>query len=211
MNNWLTAPIVTPQEFQKHIDKVSKVAFAWMHDDKLWGPHISFYAYNIKSHLKKEDTLKIYRELAAIIGPWRVESYVYQFRKTHREVIKSLKWAKNVNIRWSAAASAYTQVRNVQEVNYQSDMKSIGFQTSLDIHETFSAIPEGHIEQDDHIEWLFLTDIEPEEEYPTRRYSDWDDNMIVRSQFSSWSWTNWVKRGATAVEVDGEIMNPHDV
>ena len=171
MQNKLNSPVVTPQEFQQHIDKIWTIAFDWMNADKFWWPTHNFYVYDILSKITKQDVKKIYKELAMILGEWRVKAYVWNFRKVHRQYMKELKW--QWEIKSKATREAFTYVRQLQESNYMSDQSELKKMTSQVLIENLSSAPRNN-------NWPTIS---------SRLVKIWDkeENHIL-PQPSSWAW-----------------------
>lgn len=193
MNNRLNSPVVTPQEFQSHVDKVWKIAFAWMNDDKVWWPSHEFYAYDIFTKLKKADTQKIYQDLVKVIWSWRVKAYVWNFRKIHRQYMKEWKWQNG--IKSVATREAYMYVRQLQESNFNNDQKELKQYTSQEIVSDLLASERAN-------NWAKILS--------TVAQSD-EEHSHILSQRASWEWKEWLEYGTNVVEIDGEIVNPHDL
>ena len=198
MNNILNSPVVTPEEFQLHVDKVWKIAFAWMHDDKVWWPSHEFYAYDIFTKLKNTDTQKIYQDLVKVVWLWRVKAYVWNFRKVHRQYMKEWKW--QAGIKSVATREAYMYVRQLQESNFKNDQKELKKHTSQEIVSDLLASKRVN-------NWTkILSTISPS-------WDEWwnEENNHILSQRSTWEWKQWLEYGTNVAEIDGEIVNPHDL
>lgn len=188
--------VITPQKFDEYADKLWQLVFQRMKADKKRLPreqrnpdkdHPSEYL--IFFHLPDDVAKKTYSSLVAIFGVRRIQQYLWEFRKTHRAIMKAYKWQGMSKLASHATKMSYVAMRQLQEQHYLHDMKSIQWHTSEQIVSNFSQKP-----YNDHI----IPDT----------YEEWATSIF--SQFSTWHTVRWVEKWAQVVIVDGEVRSPYD-